>query len=174
MSKRTPSEEHKPNGRPSRYRAEFAEQAYRICSLGATDAELAEIFGVSEQTLNTWKQKHPKFLESIKRGKAPADAEVAEKLFHRAKGYSHTEDKLFYHEGEITVVETTKHYPPDTAAASLWLRNRQPERWRDKVSHEVGGPNGGPIPVANANLDFSEMSAAEAARVYKNFIDSVD
>ena len=27
------------------------------------------------------------------------------------------------------------HHPPDTAAASLWLRNRQPKLWRDK--HEI-------------------------------------
>ena len=27
----------------------------------------------------------------------------------------------------------TEHYPPDTQAASLWLRNRQPRQWRDKV-----------------------------------------
>jgi hypothetical protein len=27
------------------------------------------------------------------------------------------------------------HHPPDTQAASLWLRNRQPTLWRDK--HQV-------------------------------------
>ena len=26
----------------------------------------------------------------------------------------------------------TEHYPPDTQAASLWLRNRQPAKWRDR------------------------------------------
>ena len=25
-----------------------------------------------------------------------------------------------------------EHYPPDTAAASLWLRNRQPKLWRER------------------------------------------
>jgi hypothetical protein len=31
----------------------------------------------------------------------------------------------------------TEHYPPDTTAASLWLRNRQPSKWRDRqeVNH---------------------------------------
>ena len=31
----------------------------------------------------------------------------------------------------------TSHYPPDTQAASLWLRNRQPAKWRDRqeVNH---------------------------------------
>jgi hypothetical protein len=31
----------------------------------------------------------------------------------------------------------TEHYPPETQAASLWLRNRQPAKWRDRqeVNH---------------------------------------
>jgi hypothetical protein len=29
------------------------------------------------------------------------------------------------------------NYPPDTAAASLWLRNRQPEKWRDRQNLDV-------------------------------------
>ena len=32
-------------------------------------------------------------------------------------------------------VPCTVEYPPDTTAASLWLRNRQPRLWRDK--HEI-------------------------------------
>ncbi|WP_295448053.1 hypothetical protein [uncultured Thiodictyon sp.] len=34
------------------------------------------------------------------------------------------------------MTEISKHYPPDTAAASLWLRNRQPALWWDKVEIE--------------------------------------
>jgi DNA-binding XRE family transcriptional regulator len=34
-------------------REEYDEQARKLCLLGATDAELADFFGVSEQTLNT-------------------------------------------------------------------------------------------------------------------------
>ena len=32
-------------------------------------------------------------------------------------------------------VPFTIEHPPDTQAASLWLRNRQPRLWRDK--HEI-------------------------------------
>ena len=36
-------------------------------------------------------------------------------------------------EGRITdSKEYTEHYPPDTTAAIFWLKNRQPEKWRDK------------------------------------------
>jgi hypothetical protein len=35
------------------------------------------------------------------------------------------------YEGQPIEVEYIQHYPPDTQAASLWLRNRQPGKWRD-------------------------------------------
>lgn len=125
-------------GRPTLYRTEYDEQARKLCLLGATDAELADFFGVSEQTINAWKSAHPSFLESTTRGKLLADAEVADKLYQRALGYSHGAVKIFQHQGVPLEVAYTEHYPPDTQAASLWLRNRQPKKWRDKVEGETG------------------------------------
>ena len=129
-------------GRPTEYRPDYADLAFKFCLLGATDKQLADFFEVSEQTINAWKKKHTKFLESIQRGKLKADAEIAESLYQRAKGYSHPEDKVFQYKGKPIVVPTTKHYPPDTQAASLWLRNRQPAKWRDKqeLEHTTSGP----------------------------------
>lgn len=143
-------EQANPVGRPSSYKPEFADQGYKLTLLGATDKKLAEFFEVSESTLNLWKLEHPEFSESITRGKELADGEIAESLFHRAKGYSHPEDDIrtvsYGPAGsEIVITPTVKHYPPDTAAASLWLRNRQPKLWRDKTDVELGGPGGGPI-----------------------------
>lgn len=126
-------------GRPSRYKAEYADQAYKFCLLGATDARLGEFFGVSEQTINAWKKAHPAFLESIKRGKEIADAEIAYALYHRAKGYSHQAVKIFNNQGEIIVEPYIEHYPPDTGAAMAWLKNRDPSRWRDKQDIEHSG-----------------------------------
>ncbi len=126
-------------GRPTRYRAEYAEQASKLCKLGLTDKEMAKFFEVSESTLNNWKQSHPAFLESLKAGKDLADAEVAAKLFHRATGYEHPEDDIRAINGEIVITPTIKHYPPDTTAAIFWLKNRQPARWRDKPEAEQSG-----------------------------------
>jgi hypothetical protein len=126
-------------GRPSRYKAEYAEQAYKFCLLGATDVRLGEFFGVSEKTINTWKEAHPEFLQSIKSGKELADAEIAHSLYHRAKGYSHQAVKIFNNQGEIIVEPYTEHYPPDTGAAMAWLKNRQPKNWRDKQEIEHSG-----------------------------------
>ncbi len=87
--------------------------------------------------MDRWKVSHPDFCKSIKAGKEVADAEVSRALKHRAVGYSHPEDKIFMHNGEPVVVPTIKHYPPDTAAAFIWLKNRA--GWRDKSETALSG-----------------------------------
>ena len=52
------------------FKEEYVEQAYRLCLLGATDKEMADFFGVSEKTFNSWKKAQPELLQSIKRGAA--------------------------------------------------------------------------------------------------------
>jgi len=135
--------------RPEKYESKFTEQAYKLALLGATDKQLADFFDVSEQTLNTWKQKHPEFLESLKEGKQIADSTIAQSLFHRAKGYSHPEDKIFQYNGEPVIVPTVKHYPPDTVAAIFWLKNRA--GWRDQQEHKHEG---------NVNLHLTSNDAS--------------
>ncbi|RYD49198.1 MAG: helix-turn-helix domain-containing protein [Verrucomicrobiaceae bacterium] len=135
----------RPAGRPSRYREEFAAQARKLCRLGATDKELADFFGVSLATLGTWKHQRAGFLESLKDGKAAADAEVADRLYQRALGFSHADTKILQHDGAPVIVPTMKHYPPDVVACIFWLKNRRPDIWRDRVGLEHSGPNGGPI-----------------------------
>jgi hypothetical protein len=121
---------------PSLYRPEFAEQARKLCLLGATDKELADFWGVSVQTNYDWQKAHPEYLESITRGKYKADAEDASKLFERACGSEQGADKFYRgDDGSVIKVPNKVEYPPDTQAASLWLRNRQPHRWRDR--HQV-------------------------------------
>jgi hypothetical protein len=127
-------------GRPSKYKEEYTEQAYKLCLLGATDKELADFFKVDERTINRWKDDIPEFCQSLKGGKEQADALVASKLFHRAIGYEHEDTQFATFQGEITDRETyIKHYPPDTTAAIFWLKNRQSAKWRDKTDHEITG-----------------------------------
>ena len=140
------------NGRPSEYRDEYAEQARKLCLLGSTDEELADFFGVVPQTIYNWQASHPEFLESIKRGKMMADAEVADRLYRRALGYEHEAVKIFQFQGAPVEVPYTEIYPPDTQAASLWLRNRQPKKWRDKQDVELTGKDGGPVEVTRIEL----------------------
>lgn len=145
--KKTDSKSVKANpvGRPSSYKPEFAELAYGFCLLGATDQFLADRFDVNKDTINEWKRVHPEFSDSIAKGRDIADVEIVKALYHRAKGYSHPEVDLKVIQNQIVETPLIKHYPPDTAAASLWLRNRQSANWRDKVDSVVSGPDGGPV-----------------------------
>ena len=124
-------------GRPPAYEESFCVQAEKYCMLGATNAQLAELFGVSDTTIDNWLAKYSEFLGAVKRGRAEADSRVAESLFQRAVGYSHPEDKVFLHEGTPVVVPTVKHYPPDTTAAIFWLKNRRRADWKDYKAVEV-------------------------------------
>lgn len=138
-------------GRPSSYRAEYAQQAAKLCRLGATDKDLASFFEVDEATINRWKITHPEFCESLREGKAIADAEVAEKLFRRATGYEHKAVKIVADAktGAEHQVEYVERYPPDTTACIFWLKNRRPDLWRDRIDNTHSGPNGGPLAVAS-------------------------
>jgi hypothetical protein len=151
-------------GRPTKYKEEYVDLAYKFCLLGADDKDLARMFDVEEQTINNWKTEHPEFFESLKRGKEEADATIAQKLYHRAKGYEHPEDKIFNDNGKPLIVPTIKHYPPDTTAAIFWLKNRQPQRWRDRVETEISGPGGGPIQFSGLPDDELEKRIAELSQ----------
>lgn len=137
---RPPKAATRPNGRPSRYRSEFAEQTYTLCAKGFLDSDLADFFKVSESTINNWKLAHPEFLESMKAGKDEFDVTVVEgALKHRATGYSHPAVDIRVINGELVQTPITKHYPPDTSAAIFFLKNRNPGRWRDRqlLEHDV-------------------------------------
>lgn len=140
-------------GRPSKYKAEYCEQAKKLAQLGATDRQVADFFEVTEQTINNWKIDHPEFFESLKLGKDVADRKVEESLYKRAVGYTHDEEKVFVSNGEIITHQTTRHYPPDSTSMIFWLKNRKPNEWRDK--REITGADGEPLIP-----EFSEMDLA--------------
>jgi hypothetical protein len=138
-------------GRPTDYRPEYNEQAYKLCLLGATDKELADFFDVTEQTINNWKSEYSEFFESIKKGKDLADANVADRLYQRAIGFEHDSEEIkVVSDGQgmgssIERVPVKKIYPPDTVAAIFWLKNRQKKKWRDKIEHGLTDNDGNDV-----------------------------
>lgn len=115
---------------------------------GATDEEIARVCDVHVRTVYNWKEADPQFFEDLKYAKRVADSRVERSLYERATGYSHTDTKFATFQGEITDQKTyTKHYPPDTVACIFWLKNRQPELWRDKRDVEHSGEVKAKTPV---------------------------
>lgn len=127
-------------GRPSKYQPEYADQARKLCLLGATDAELADFFSVCEKTINNWKDEHEGFLQSIRAGKIKADAEVADSLFRRATGEEIQLEKVVKKDdGSFEAVRYKSYVPGDPTAAYKWLLNRRRQDWTDKQVVEHAG-----------------------------------
>ncbi len=124
-------------GRPTLYDDTYPKQAAKLCALGATDQELADFFEVAVSTLFLWKHTHPEFSEAIKVSKQAADERVRRSLYQRAVGYEQDEVKIFFpaSHNEPVYAPYRAKIPPDTTAAIFWLKNRDPEQWRDKIEH---------------------------------------
>lgn len=134
-------------GRPTGYKTEYASIAEKACLAGATDEELAEILDVSTRTLYRWKTEYPEFCQAIKAGKDAADERVVRSLYKRAVGFESDAVKIFMPSGaeEPVYAPYKEYHAPDVGAATMWLTNRDPDRWKAKTSKELTGPNGGPI-----------------------------
>jgi hypothetical protein len=147
MTKRKDPADLKKRGRPSKYDPAFVKQAEKLCALGATDAEMADFFEVSIVTFNAWKAQHPDFLKSLKDAKGIADNRVERSLYQRAVGFAHDAVKIFMPANAAAPVYAPyrEQFPPDTAAAIFWLKNRRKEQWRDKQDHELTGKDGAPL-----------------------------
>lgn len=127
----------RPNGRPTVYKPEYVKQAEKLCKLGATDAELADFFGVTTVTIWRWQSRYEGFCKALKAGKSSADDRVERSLFQKAVGYTYNSEKVFQHDGEIVRADIVEHVPPDHVACFFWLKNRKPTEWRDKQEIET-------------------------------------
>jgi hypothetical protein len=139
-------------GRPTKYKPEYVDQAFRLALLGLNDAEMASFFGVCVQTLENWKDEHPSFFEALTRGKLDADGRVAAAFYKRAIGYEHEAVKIFMPAGakEPVYAPYVEKFPPDTPAIKSWLSNRQRGRWRMSDAPADDGTADRTITVVNA------------------------
>jgi len=157
-------------GRPSNFGKVNKEAVELMCKRGFTDAETWKCLNVSEKTWTNWKKKNPKFYQSIKDWKDEADEPVERSLYERAKGYSCPETRAQWVESDVfdpstkefkrvgrwEYAELTKHYPPDPTSMIFWLKNRHPDRWRDKQDVAMNFPQFDAIqviPVAPKKTD---------------------
>lgn len=113
---------------------------------GLTDEQLAGKMGINPATLYDWKKKYPKISEALKKGKEVVDIQVENALLKRALGYDFQEEKIERSDKDgLKVVQTVKHIPPDTTAQIFWLKNRRPDRWRNKP--EPASDDGGGVQI---------------------------
>lgn len=113
---------------------------------GLIDEEIAKKIGISRSTLAEWKKKFSDISDALKKGKEIADIEVENALFKKATGFTVEVQKpikvkeVKYENGrkvsekeQVVFVNEEVYFPPETAAQVFWLKNRRPDKWRDKV-----------------------------------------
>lgn len=127
-----------------------------MSAAGLSNDQMAELLDIDRATFYRWLKDNSEFCDASKSGKAIVDGKVERSLFERACGYEHLSEEIFCKDGEITRADTIKKYPPDSTAAIFWLKNRQPDKWRD-VYH-------------NINLNDVEAIAKKVAVVVLGFV----
>lgn len=113
---------------------------------GLTDEQMAHNMGISRETLSQWKKKYSDISDTLKKGKEVVDIQVENALLKRALGYSYKEtiQELVIDkdtgEKEMAVTKIIeRQMAPDTTAQIFWLKNRRPDKWKDKQDVEVSG-----------------------------------
>ena len=100
---------------------------------GLTDEQIAGNIGINTSTLYDWKNKFSKISEALKKGKEVVDIQVENALLKKALGYEFQETRVEKSDKDGTkIIQTLKHIPADTTAQIFWLKNRRPDKWRDK------------------------------------------
>ena len=110
---------------------------------GLTDEQIAHNIGITPRALYKWKNNHVQIFQALKKGREVVDIQVENALLRRALGYSYTEttrELEFDPDSGEKVLKTTKvvtkQVAPDTTAQIFWLKNRRPDKWRDKPVDE--------------------------------------
>lgn len=144
-------------GRKSKYHTHVYHRLEEIghwCREGLTEEEICKRLGVSVSAFNNYKNEYSELMEALKVNREIADYRVEDALYMRAIGYEYEEET--WEEFEIerpylkedgTIVKTElrltkkvkKKQAPDTTAQIFWLKNRRPDKWRDKQELEHSG-----------------------------------
>lgn len=116
---------------------------------GLTDEQIAKNMGITRKTLAEWKCKYSDIGDTLKKGKEVVDTEVENALLQKALGMTKTVQKpiklkeVKYDNGKrvsekerIEYAEEEVFIPPDTTAQIFWLKNRRPDKWRDKQKED--------------------------------------
>ena len=96
---------------------------------GLTDEQIAHNIGINVCTLYDWKKKYSNISNALKKGKEVVDYQVENALLSNALG-------------------------GDTTAQIFWLKNRRPDKWRDKRDVGVEG-------TVNTNNPFEGLTTDE-------------
>lgn len=120
----------------------------QLAAQGLTVRQIAHCCDVGRSTLHRKMKENGDIRDAIKRGRSKGIGVVTNALFQNAKG-------------------------GNTTAQIFYLKNRQPDKWRDRRHHELSGADGKPIEIDNdvhihihdPRLEEEDDGAAPSAEV---------
>lgn len=120
------------------YTDEILPHVEELCRAGLNNKQIAQSLGIGIRTFYEWIDRFPLFAHSIKKYRGLADIQVENALFKSAIGFNFEEVKRERRkvDGQYQMVETEKvikHVPGVSAAQIFYLKNRMPERYKDKI-----------------------------------------
>ncbi len=146
-------DEEMKKGRPCRYYTKVEPKLDLVegwARDGLSMEQIAENLGISKTTFYSYAKKFSELSERIKKGREISDYQVENELFRKAVGFTRTEKRpvklkeVEYSNGKrvreterIEMVEQEVYYPSELGAQVFWLKNRRPDKWRDKVDAKI-------------------------------------
>lgn len=135
------------------YSDEILPKLEKLAAQGLNNKEIAESLAIGERTFYEWRDKYPQFAHSLKKYRGVANILVENALFKTAVGFDFQETtierrrigkdpknpKEWLYE-MIPVAITNKHIPGNPISQIFYLKNRMPERYKDKVETVINLP----------------------------------
>ena len=125
---------NKGGGAPTKYMPEYVDIAARLCEKGLIDGEIADVLGVCERTIHSWKLAHEEFSAALERSKGLVNDMVEQTLIMKAQGFERKVEKATASGKSVMINE---YFPPDFSSIKLWLQNRMPDVYRDRTEKNI-------------------------------------
>lgn len=132
-------------GRKSKLTRKLINKARELSEKGLSNKQIFEALQISCDCFYRYMKENDEFRTAVEVGREITTDNVENALMKRALGYDVEESQVVSHvdkDGNIAISEIKKskrHIPPETAAMAFWLKNRRPNKWKDRHDLETHG-----------------------------------
>lgn len=133
-----------PIGRPTDYEDNYPEMLIEHFKSGLSFEAFGGVIGGSKQTLYTWTEKYPEFMDAKQRGL------MMSRMVWEKMGIDGLYNQVFKDEDGMTISKSIN--------AVVWKVNMANRfGWGEKSTVEHSGPEGKPIEIARAELTDEQL-----------------
>lgn len=122
-------------GKPTLYNEYVIVKVEELAKNGLNNKQICKALGIGEKTFYEWLEKYPQLAHALKKYRGLADIEVENALYRNAVGYTYKEQVV---SNRGAILNINKYHTGNATAQIFYLKNRMPERYKDKVEHAIG------------------------------------